>query len=151
MTSGTPARRSAPIAGWSDSFYCNAAYDSLYKQQGQTLDPTAACDHRQADAADSSTPTRRTSCSTTPNDLEAYNSDKWTGIQLQPEKGGNAFFQCGTYTYRSVDVKTKAVAASESGGPGVGAWIGIVAAVVVVLGAGGFFLVRRRATADERE
>jgi peptide/nickel transport system substrate-binding protein len=48
-------------------------------------------------------------------------------------------------------VKTKAVSASDSGGLGVGAWIGIVAAVVIVLGAGGFFLVRRRATADERE
>lgn len=144
---GTP---SAPTAGWSDSFYCNPTYDNLFKQQGQTLDP----------AARSSIIKQMQQILYTdapyivlyyPNDLEAYRSDRWTNIQLQPVKGGNAFFQMGTYTYRSVDVKTKAVAASDKGGLGVGAWIGIVAAIVVALGAGGFLITRRRATADERE
>jgi peptide/nickel transport system substrate-binding protein len=144
---GTP---SAPTAGWSDSFYCNAGYDSLFKQQGQTLDPTARATIIKQMQQQLYTDAPYIVLYY-PNNLEAYRSDKWTGIQLQPEKGGNAFFQMGTYTYRSVDVKSKAVSASDSGGLGVGAWIGIVAAVVMVLGAGGFFLVRRRTTADERE
>jgi peptide/nickel transport system substrate-binding protein len=144
---GTP---SAPTAGWSDSFYCSAAYDALFKQQGQTLDPTARATIVKQMQQQLYTDAPYIVLYYADN-LEAYRSDKWTGLQLQPEKGGNAFFQMGTYTYRTVDVKTKAVSASDGGGVGVGAWIGIVAAVVIVLGAGGFFLVRRRATADERE
>ena len=43
------ATRSPP--GWSDSFYCNPAFDALYDKQKTMIDPAAAGRHGQAGAA----------------------------------------------------------------------------------------------------
>jgi peptide/nickel transport system substrate-binding protein len=142
---GTP---SDPTSGWSDSFYCNPQYDALFKQQGETLDPAAreAIVKQMQQILYTDAPYIVLYYS---NDLEAYNSNKWTGIQLQPESTGNAFFQYGTYTYRSVDLKTNA----KKSGSGLNTAVLVGAgAIVVVALIGGVVVGRRRGrTADERE
>jgi len=137
----------APSAGWSDSFYCNAAYDALYAKQASQLNPTER---------DATVKQMQQMLYTQapyivlyyPDDLEAYNSTKWTGIRLQPQTDGGAFFQYGLYTYLTVDVKTNA---PKSGGSNTGVLIGVGAVVLVLLIGGGVLLMRRRTTADERE
>lgn len=137
----------APSAGWSDSFYCDKAYDDLYAKQASELDPA------QRDA----TVKQMQQLLYTqapyivlyyPDDLEAYNSAKWTGIQFQPAHEGGAFFQYGLYTYLTVDVKADA---PKSGGVNAGVLIGVVAAVLLVAVVVVVLMIRRRSTADERE
>jgi peptide/nickel transport system substrate-binding protein len=137
-----------PISGWSDSFYCNPAYDALFKQQGQQLDPTqrAATVQQMQQMLYTEAPYIVLHYA---DNLEAYNGDKWTGIQIQPEHGGNAFFQMGTYTYRSIDHKSNAT--SNGGGISASVWIvgGVIVLVIVVIVL--LATLRRRATVDDRE
>src|SRR5215475_12516961 len=153
---GTP---SAPVAGWSDAYYCNPAYDQLYNQQSSTIDPT-----QRAQIVQQMQQILYTEAPYIvlfyPDDLEAYNSAKWHGVVQQPANKGVAFFQAGTYTTRNVDLgpaptaSTSAIAAaSASKGGGSNALVWIIVAVVIVVGVGGgaFVFLRRRATVDERE
>ena len=128
---GTPKN---PVGGWSDSFYCNPAYDKLYAQQATELDPAQR---------ENTVRTMQQMLYTDapyivlyyPDDLEAYNSAKWTGTELQPDHGGGAFFQYGLYTYLHLDVKANA---PKAAGVSTGLIVGVVAAVVVVLLTAGF-------------
>jgi peptide/nickel transport system substrate-binding protein len=88
--------------GWSDTFYCNPAYDRLYEQQRTTLDP--------AQRADLVKQAQRVLYDDVPysmlyyyNNFEAYRSDRFTGFVHQPRDGGSLVFQQGTYTYRSIE------------------------------------------------
>ena len=139
--SGTPK---SPVGGWSDSFYCNPAYDALYAKQASDIDPTA----REATVQQM----QQMLYTDMPyvvlyyaDNLEAYNSAKWTGIELQ---GGSAFFQSGIYTYLHLDVKKDA---PKPKGTSKGVLYGVGGAVLVVILVVGFVLYRRRSTADERE
>src|SRR6185437_10779603 len=108
------------------------------------------------------------------NDTQAYRSDKFTGFAPQPNvPGGLLLYQeVSWWSYRCIrPVGTSpsltdhnvgcqhitglgAQDAASAGGSGVsGGLIGGIAGAVVVLGAGGFLLARRRqvATADDRE
>jgi peptide/nickel transport system substrate-binding protein len=140
----------APVAGWSDSYYCNPAYDALYKQQSVTVDPT----QRKPMVEQMQQMLYQDAPYIVlfyPDDLEAYNS-KWTGIVQQPAKTGQAFFQFGTYTNQSVDLKSNTASTStKSGGINPFVWVGIALAVVVVVGGVLLGVRRRRSTADERE
>jgi peptide/nickel transport system substrate-binding protein len=143
---------SSPTAGWSDSFYCNPAYDAMYTQQSQTLDATSrAAIVKQMQA---------TLYQAAPyivlyysDDLEAYNSAKWTGVEPQPTNGGFVFFQYGNYTYRNLDLRTatKATTAASKSSSSPIVWIIVVIVVVVIVGLLVVVFLRRRATADERE
>jgi peptide/nickel transport system substrate-binding protein len=143
--SGTPKD---PVAGWSDSFYCNPAYDALYQQQSNEIDP--------AKRAEIVKQMQQMIYDDAPyivtyyvDSLEAYRSDKWTGVQRQPTDGGNVFFQYGTYSYRNLDLVS---AQQDSGGglaTGVVVGIGVAAAALVAGGAVAF--ARRRSSADDRE
>jgi peptide/nickel transport system substrate-binding protein len=142
---GTPKD---PVAGWSDSFYCNPAYDALYQQQSNQIDPAKRADivkqMQQMIYADA--PYIVTYYV---DSLEAYRSDKWTGVQRQPTDGGNVFFQYGTYSYRNLDLVS---AQEDSGGglaTGVIVGIGVAAAALVAVGVVAF--ARRRSSADDRE
>jgi len=145
---GTP---SAPVAGWSDSYYCNQQYDQLYTQQSTTIDVA-----QRAPLVKQMQQILYTDAPYIvlfyPDDLEAYNSAKWAGVLQQPAKTGQAFYQAGTYTTRNVDLKADLTAnTTKSGGSNTIVWV-IVGIVVVILVAGlAFGFLRRRSTADERE
>jgi len=136
-------------AGWSDSFYCDASYDALYKQQKTLLDPaarTAIIKQAQQKLYDEAV----YSMLFYYNNFEAYRSDKFTGFTPQPSDGGSLVFQYGVYTYLNVH-PVSATSAEKSSNT---LWLVIgVAAGVVVLGGilAGVLLLRRRTTADERE
>ena len=70
--------------GWSDSFYCNKAYDKLYARSRQSLDGTARADVssrcRQMLYADDAV-----LAPVYYNDTQAYRSDLFTGFAPQPD------------------------------------------------------------------
>ena len=136
-------------AGWSDSFYCNPAYDALYEQQKTILDaPARAAVIKQAqqmlydDAVYSMLYYY--------NNFEAYRSDKFTGFKPQPSDGGSLVFQYGTHSYRNI----QPVSQDSSDGGGSRLWVvlGVTVGVLAIGGlAFGLFALRRRSSADERE
>ncbi len=118
-------------AGWSDSFYCNPAYDALYEQQKTILDaPARAAVIKQAqqmlyDDAVYSMLFYYTN-------FEAYRSDKFTGFKPQPSDGGSLVFQYGTHSYRNI----QPVSQESSDGGGSRLWI-VLGVTVGVLAIGG--------------
>jgi len=142
--SGTPKH---PVGGWSDSFYCNKAYDALYDQQATelTLSQRQATIRQMQQMLYTDAPYIVLYY---PDELQAYNSARWTGVQHQPEPDGAVVFQDGAYTYLHVAVKKNA---PKQGGVSTGLIIGLIAVVVVILLIIVIVLVRRRSTADDRE
>jgi peptide/nickel transport system substrate-binding protein len=138
-----------PVAGWSDSFYCNPAYDALYQQQSNEIDSAKRAElvKQMQQMVYDDAPYIVTYYV---DSLEAYRSDKWTGVQRQPTDGGNVFFQYGTYSYRNLDLVS---AQDDSGGGGLatGAIVGIGVAAAALVAGGAVAFARRRSSADERE
>jgi len=154
--------------GWSDSFYCNPAYDKLYQKQ-KSLDGAARAKVilqmekmlYQADAYN---------VLYYPNDTQAYRSDKFTGFAPSPDKANGLYlyqeiawwsYYCirpagspASLTDHNIGCQHEIGAVSKPASGGINAGlIGGIAAAVVVVGAGALLLARRRrtATADERE
>jgi peptide/nickel transport system substrate-binding protein len=150
----TCAQRSTPsghsyVAGLSDSFYCNPAYDALYAKQKTQID--------QAQRFATVKAAQKMIYDDAPyaitfyyDDLEAYRTDRFTGWVHQPEGTGALLFQWGIWSYLHV----RPVAASSSSASSDSSNTTLIVVIVVaavVLVAGGVVAVRRRATADERE
>ena len=62
------------------------------------------------------------------NDLQAYNSDRWTDFSYQPTpnaegEGGYVLFQFGNYSYISIKPVTGSGAGTASGSSGIPAWV----------------------------
>jgi peptide/nickel transport system substrate-binding protein len=144
-------------AGWSDSFYCNPQFESLDKQEQETVDPAARKPIiKQAlqnlyDNAMYSTLYYGTT-------LEAYRNDRFTGFVPQPGTGGALVSQIGTWSYMAMkpyDPNAAKAAGATSGAKGssnTAMILGIAGVVVLLLIVGGFLIAaRRRSTADERE
>jgi len=136
-------------AGWSDSFYCNPEFETLYKQQQGIVDPAkrkpvveAALKNLYDNAMYSTLYYDQT--------LQAYRNDRFTGFKPQPASGGALVSQLGTWSYRSIEPYTAAAPKSEKSNTMT---ILIVAGgvAVVLIAAVLFFAMRRRSTADERE
>ncbi len=170
FTCGQRSTGSAPnyTPGWSDSFYCNPAYDKLYHQQ-QGLDgpARAAVIKKMEQMLYTDDPY---SVLYYWNDTQAFRSDLFTGFAPQPDRSNGLYLyqEVSWWSYRCIrpagsspsltdhnigcqhelGAVTKAAAGGVNGG-----LIGGVAGAVVVLGAGAWLLARRRktATADERE
>jgi peptide/nickel transport system substrate-binding protein len=136
-------------AGWSDSFYCNDAYDQLYDQQKTIVDRAArAAVVKQMQAMlYEDAPYVLTYYSQM---LEAYRSDRFTNLRRQPEGAGPLVYQFGAYSYLSVTPVSETAAAKHSG-PNLGLLIAIGAGVLLLLSAGTAVLLMRRRTADTRE
>jgi peptide/nickel transport system substrate-binding protein len=85
-----------------------------------------------------------------PNAVEAYRTDQIKSIETMPKAAGNIYGQDGYWSWWSA-VPADASGASSDGSSSTGVIIGIVAGVVVLVGVGAFFAMRRRATAEDRE
>jgi peptide/nickel transport system substrate-binding protein len=136
-------------AGWSDSFYCNPAYDALYEQQKTVVDQNqrAQIVKQMQEMLYDDAPYVMTYYSQI---LEAYRSDRFTNLRRQPAEVGQLVFQFGAYTYLSVE-PVSADPGDGSGGPGTGLLVGVgLAVLVVAAGVVAIVLVRRR-SADVRE
>lgn len=131
------------INKWSDSAYSNPEYDELFVEQSHTIDAAkrkAIIDRMQQIIFDQS-----------PylvlvynDDVEGWNTAKWTGWVHSPAGFGNAVNQTGVIaTY--LNVKPKVEAAETGGGSGLGAWTAVIAAVFV-MGAVIIVLLRRRSS-----
>ena len=82
--------------------------------------------------------------------LEAYSSN-WTGFKPQPDPNGDVLATYGPLSFVSIRPVsgTSAGSGGSSGGIPAGVWIGILAAVVVIVGAS--LMIRRRRESDEDE
>ncbi len=159
--------------GWSDSFFCNKHYDALYAAQ-KTLAGSARANVVRAMEKILYTD-EPYALLTYDSDPQAFRSDKFTGFAPSPDaKNGLMLFQeVAWWSYRclrpvgtspsltdhnigcqhEIGAPAHPESAQASGSGISGGMIGGIAAAVVVLGAGGLFLARRRsaATADDRE
>jgi peptide/nickel transport system substrate-binding protein len=160
----------AQRGSWSDSWYCNATYDRLYKEQnGETNEQKRAQIVKKmqqmlyVDAPYLNTAYNQIG--------EAYRSDRWEGFVPQPNPGGVLLFQYGHANYLNVapvgtsDGASGTAAssgssgdnsASSSGSTSDGANTGqtlMIGALVVLVaaGVGGGLVAYRRAHADQRE
>jgi peptide/nickel transport system substrate-binding protein len=137
--------------GLSDSFYCNPAYDKLYEQQGQTVDP-----NRRAEIVKQMQAILYQDAPYVVtfyyDDLQAYRSDRFGGFVAQPDPGGVLLFQYGTYSYQRIGPPEAAAAAGDGDG-GSSLPVVLIGAVVVLAALGGGLLLARRrsSTRDERE
>jgi peptide/nickel transport system substrate-binding protein len=80
-------------------------------------------------------------------DLQAYRSDAFTGFVPQPEPDGAFLFQFGAYSY--LNLRSSGGGGGSSGGSSgipTGVWLGIGAAIIVIVGI--VVLVRRRSEED---
>ena len=120
------------IGSLNEPFWSNAQYDALAVQQGTTLDPQKrqSIIWKLQQIMYQQTPWIVT---THPQELEAYNTSRWTGWHQMFNGTGPAFL-CEGYIASYLDLQPKAaVAASTSGStPMIVAAVLIVAAVVVV-------------------
>jgi peptide/nickel transport system substrate-binding protein len=126
---------------WSDTCFSDKHYDQLYLKQKTLSDPK-----ERAKVVDEMQKIIYDKVPEIPlyydNDLQAFRSDRWTGLVNQPQPQGYLVFAYGTYTYTNVrPVSANVGAASDSGIPG---WVWIVIAAGVVLVVGTTVFVRRR-------
>jgi peptide/nickel transport system substrate-binding protein len=132
----------------SAAFFCDAQFDALYQQESTELDQTKRADLvKQAQARYyDQVPSLVIDYD---NPLEAYRSDRFTSFPKQPANTGNIMEQSGYWSFYGA-----VPAAGGSGGSGglpAGAWVGIGAAVIVVVAIGGFTVARRKKPADDQE
>ena len=130
----------------SDSYYCNPDYAVLNDRQSEVTDPAARVDVVQQMQA---ILFRDQPYIVLWNDatLEAHSPD-WTGFKPQPDPDGDWLATYGPLSFVNIRPVTGSTA-GEGGSSGIsaGAWIGILAAVMVIVG--GFMLARRRRESDE--
>ncbi|GHJ36378.1 ABC transporter substrate-binding protein [Streptomyces sp. TS71-3] len=134
--------------GATDNFICDKKYDDLYAKQLAEYDPAKRADlvkQMESRLYD----TGYMNVMAYPNAMEAYRTDQIKSITTMPAGAGNIYGQDGYWSWWSA---TPADSSDSSGGSGsTGVVIGVVVAVVVVAGAGVFFWMRRRSTAEDRE
>jgi peptide/nickel transport system substrate-binding protein len=106
--------------GWSDSWYCNPAYDKLYKEQHAALDQAT----RESEVKQMQAILYRDApyLNTVYNTIgEAYRSDRWHGFVPQPNPGGVLLFQYGVRNYIDIQPGPAPTGAGSSGSSGSGA------------------------------
>ncbi|MDP9861156.1 MULTISPECIES: ABC transporter substrate-binding protein [Streptosporangium] len=136
--------------GGTESFYCDPEYEKLYQEQLTELDRAKRIEiiKQMQRRLYTDAPVIAIYY---PNNLEGYRKDKITSITPIPEDKGLLYGGSSSWPFYSLDAVAAPAAGTSGGGLGTGLVAGIAAAVVV-LGAGGFLLARRRrSAADERE
>jgi peptide/nickel transport system substrate-binding protein len=133
----------------SDMYYCNPDYDKLYKEQGSV---TSVTDRVNIVHQMQAILYRDQPYLVLWNDasLEAY-SPNWTDFKPQPDPDGDVLATYGPLSFVSLRPVsgTSAGSGGSSGGIPAGVWIGVLAAVVVIVGAS--LMIRRRRESDEDE
>ncbi|MFI9761822.1 ABC transporter substrate-binding protein [Streptomyces sp. NPDC051963] len=135
--------------GATDNFICDKSYDKLYAQQLAEYDAAKRADivkkmeSRLYDLG-------YMNVMAYPNAVEAYRTDQIKSITTMPQEAGNIFGQDGYWSWWSA-VPAASGSGDSDGSGSTGVVVGIVAGVVVLVGAGVFFGLRRRATAEDRE
>nr|WP_244862298.1 ABC transporter substrate-binding protein [Saccharomonospora viridis] len=132
----------------SNAFFCDETYDKLYAQQIAEMDPKKRAKLvLQAQARYyEMVPSLVLGYD---NVLEAYRSDRFTGFVQQPEGEGQIMEQTGYWGFYGAR-PVEGAAESDSGLP-TGVWLALGAGALALLAVGGTVVVRRRATADDRE
>ncbi|OYO01013.1 peptide/nickel transport system substrate-binding protein [Propionibacteriaceae bacterium ES.041] len=136
----------------SENNWCDPKFDQLYAQQHSELDPAKRADlvkqawtvAYQANVID---------IVYYADYLEAYRSDRFANFTTQPENTGTITNQNGYWGYYgATPVQAGDTQAQTAGGgsSNTGLWIGIGVVAVLAL-AGGFFAMRRRKPAEDRE
>ena len=151
------------LGGWSDSWYCNDAYDKLYNQQLVEMDKDKRVEmvHQMQQMVYEDAPYLVTAYDTIG---EAFRSDRFACFAQQPDPGGVWLFQSGAYSYLHVRPaadagdcggEANATAASETSGDSssmsTGTIAGFAAGAVVIAGIVVLLGVRRRRTVADRE
>jgi peptide/nickel transport system substrate-binding protein len=138
----------AEIGNNSDSFYSNAEYDRLFKEQTGEFDPARRKELVRQMIALAQRDLPYLVLTEDPV-LEAYRTDRVSNVELQcPKPDGDAF--CREVSYEAM--LTLAPADGDGGDGGGGGSTGIIIAIaVVVLGAAAFLVVRRRRGGGGRE
>jgi peptide/nickel transport system substrate-binding protein len=167
----------AQRGNWSDSWYCNPAYDRLYSQQHAALDQTTRETEvkKMQEILYQDAPYLLTDY----NQIgEAYRSDRWHGFLQQPDPGGVLLFQYGVRNYLGIEPGPVPAGDSNNGGTASdgggsdgtsasgsngssqnsaiepGKVLGILAGAVLLFAAGGAlggWAGYRKATVDYRE
>ncbi|MFF1453441.1 ABC transporter substrate-binding protein [Streptomyces sp. NPDC058274] len=135
--------------GATDNFICDKKYDELYDQQLAEYDTAKRADlvkQMQSRLYD----TGYMNVMAYPNAVEAYRTDQIKSITTMPEAAGNIYGQDGYWSWWSA-VPAASSGESSDDSSSTGVIIGIVAGVIVLAGAGVFFAMRRRSTAEDRE
>jgi len=135
--------------GATDNFICDKQYDQLYDRQLAEYDAAKRADivkQMESRLYD----TGYMNVMAYPNAVEAYRTDQIKSIETMPRAAGNIYGQDGYWSWWSA-VPADSSDGSSGGGLPTGAVVGIVAGVVVLVGAAVFLMLRRRATADDRE
>ncbi|MEV0850482.1 ABC transporter substrate-binding protein [Streptomyces sp. NPDC049954] len=140
-----------------DNFICDKKYDELYAKQLAEYDPAKRADivkQMESRLYDSG----YMNVMAYPNAVEAYRTDQIKSITTMPTAAGNIFGQDGYWSWWSAEPASGASSgavgdsASDGGsGSSTGLWIGIGVVLVLLVGGGVFFGLRRRATAWDRE
>ncbi|MEH0418765.1 ABC transporter substrate-binding protein [Streptomyces sp. B21-083] len=134
--------------GATDNFVCDKKYDDLYARQLAEYDSAERAnivqqmESRLYDLG-------YMNVMAYPNAVEAYRTDQIKSITTMPEKAGNIYGQDGYWSWWSA-VPASADNSSDDSGP-AGVIAGTVGGLAVVLGAVVFFVMRRRAGAEDRE
>ena len=151
------------LGSWSDSWYCNDEYDALYEAQQVELDRDKRVEmvQQMQEILYRDSPYLVTAYNTIG---EAFRSDRFACLVQQPNPGGIWLFQYGVYNYKFMRPAAEADACADEGlgatqatsaaaddSVSTAMLVGIGAAVVVLLGAGGVLFMRRRATEADRE
>jgi peptide/nickel transport system substrate-binding protein len=130
-----------------ESNWCDPEFDKLYAQQHSELDPK-----KRAETVIEMQKIKYNAAVSNamyyPDRLQAYRSDRFTNVKLQPAEGGVLVRQNGPWGVYELEPVSGADAAE--GGSSATWWIvgGVVAVVVV----GGFVIAnRRKASADDQE
>lgn len=142
------ARPAAPAGddNLSESNWCSPEFDELYAQQRTELDP----DTRSELVREAFTAIYEAGVNYPiwyAEALEAYRSDRFTGFGRQPSESGPILGQNGYWGLYGAEP----VDGSASDDGGVPGWLLPAGVGVLVLGAAGVFLARRRGASDDRE
>jgi peptide/nickel transport system substrate-binding protein len=139
---------------WSDTCYSNPEYDQLYEDQRtpESLEERQGIVRQMQQIVYEDVPEVVLYYD---NDLQAWRSDRWEGFQFQPTpneegEGGYALFQYGNYSYLNIRPASGDAGSAGGGSSGIpaGVWIGIIAAVVVVIG--GVMFARSRGSDEDK-
>ncbi len=148
--------------GWSDSWYCEEEYDTLFEQQQTELDQAAREGQVQQmqEMLYYDAPYLVTAYSSVG---EAWRTDRFACMRPQPDPGGVYLIQYGVHNYVHMrpaseadacageEGVTQASSPSDDDGVGSGFIVGGGLVVLLLLGIGGVVAMRRRGSVGDRE